>query len=320
MPLISVIVPVYKVEKYLERCVDSILCQSLADFELWLVDDGSPDACPAICDSYAGKDGRVKVIHKENGGLSSARNAALDRAAGKYICFVDSDDYITPDALETLYTAITETGADIATGNMMSVDENGDIKDFYTPAKERKVLEGEEILSTMNQPCACNRLYRAGIFRNVRFPEGRLYEDVFVYHKILSQTKRMVFTGKTDYYYLIRQDSIMHSEYNIRFTDIVFAIKERYEWLDSIGQKALANEARLFVYSRVAAAYANLDASVPENREKLREIKDIYISCYRILMNDRSLGVKQKIRLFLLRYLPAVHTKFFGKEMPLALG
>lgn len=320
MPLISVIVPVYKVEKYLPRCLDSILSQSFTDFELLLVDDGSPDSCPEICDEYARRDRRISVIHKENGGLSSARNAALDRATGQYISFVDSDDYITADALQTLYSALTETDSDIAVGNMMSIDESGNISEFYIPAAGRTLLEGDEILSTLNQPCACNRLYRSEIFRSLRFPEGRLYEDVFIYHRILAQTKRMVLTGKTDYYYLIRSDSIMHSEYDIRFTDIVFAVKERYEWLDSIGQKELANEARMFVYSRVAAAYANLDAAIPENRKKLHEIRDIYISCYRVLMNDRSIGIKQRIRLFLLRYLPRIHTKLFGKNMPVSLG
>ncbi|MBQ6543175.1 MAG: glycosyltransferase family 2 protein, partial [Clostridia bacterium] len=154
MPLISVIVPVYKVEKYLPRCLDSILSQSFTDFELLLVDDGSPDSCPEICDEYARRDRRISVIHKENGGLSSARNAALERATGKYVSFVDSDDYITADALQTLYSALTETDSDIAVGNMMSIDESGNISDFYIPAAGRTLLEGDEILSTLNQPCA----------------------------------------------------------------------------------------------------------------------------------------------------------------------
>ncbi len=320
MPCISVIVPVYKVEKYLRRCVDSILSQSFTDFELLLTDDGSPDNCPAICDNYAAKDSRVRVIHKENGGLSSARNAALNICEGKYICFVDSDDYITPDALETLYAALTETDSDIAVGNMLSVDESGNTADFYTPARERTVLEGDEILSTMNQPCAPNRLYKAEIFDNLRYPVGRLYEDVFIWHKILAQTKRMVLTGRVDYYYLIRSDSIMHSDYDIRFTDIVFAIKERYEWLDSTGQTQLADEARLFVYSRVAVAYAHLDRNNPAHREKLKEIKEIYNDCFPVLMKNKSIGFRQKLRLWMLRYLPGLHTALFGRGMPPALG
>ena len=320
MPLISVIVPIYKVEAYLARCLDSILAQTVSDFELWLVDDGSPDACPAMCDAYAAQDARVHVIHKENGGLSSARNAALDQMTGQYVCFVDSDDYIPHDALETLYAALTETDADIAVGNMMSVNEQGETAEFYFPARERTVLDGEEILTTLNQPCAPNRLYQARLFSALRFPEGRLYEDVFVYHKILAQTKRMVLTGKTAYYYFLRSGSIMHSAYDPRFTDIVFAIKERYEWLESIGQHALANEARLFIYSRVAVAYAHLDPKDPAQKQKLEEITAIYRECYPVLMREMSISVKQKMRLWLLRYLPAVHTIVFGRSMPIALG
>lgn len=320
MPLISVIVPVYKVEAYLARCVDSILAQTLADFELWLVNDGSPDGCPAMCDAYAAKDSRVRVVHQENGGLSSARNAALERFTGQYVCFVDSDDYIAPDALETMYAALTETGSDVAVGNMRAFDENGELRDFYAPVKERAVLEGEEMLSTLNQPCAPNRLYRAEIYRTLRFPVGRLYEDVFVYHQVLARCKKIVLTGKTGYYYLIRSDSIMHSRYDIRFTDIIFAIRERYEWLESIGQRQLANEARLFIYSRVAVACAHLDKNDPVHREKLKDITEIYRDCYRVLMKDGDVSVKQKLRLWLLYRLPAVHTALFGKKMPLALG
>ena len=320
MPLISVIVPVYKVEPYLARCVDSILAQTLPDLELWLVDDGSPDGCPALCDAYAARDERVRVIHKENGGLSSARNAALDRFAGQYVCFVDSDDYLALDALETMYAALCETDADVAVGNMRSFDENGTERDFYTPAAERTVLEGDAILTTLNQPCAQNRLYKAAIYRTLRFPEGRLYEDVFVYHKVLAQCRRMVLTGKVGYYYMIRSDSIMHSSYDIRFTDIIYAIRDRYEWLDAIGQPQLANEARLFIYSRVAVAYAHLDKKDPAHRERLAQITEVYRDCYRVLMKDGSVSAKQKLRLWLLYRLPALHTALFGKKMPLALG
>ena len=320
MPLISVIVPVYKVEPYLARCVDSILAQTLPDFELWLVDDGSPDGCPALCDAYAARDERVRVIHKKNGGLSSARNAALDKFTGQHVCFVDSDDYIAPDALETMFAALCETDADVAVGNMRSFDETGKEGAFYAPTETRTVMEGDEMLSTLNQPCAPNRLYKAAIYRALRFPEGRLYEDVFVYHKVLAQCRRMVLTGKVGYYYMIRSDSIMHASYDIRFTDIVDAIRERYEWLDAIGQRQLANEARLFIYSRVAVAYAHLDKKDPAHRERLAQITEVYRDCYRVLMKDDSVSVRQKLRLWMLYRLPALHTALFGRRMPLALG
>ncbi len=319
MPEISVIVPVYKVEKYLRRCVDSILSQTFTDFELWLVDDGSPDGCPAICDEYAEKDSRIKVIHKKNGGLSDARNVALDVMTGKYVTFVDSDDYISSNALESLVCSLKNTGADMSAGNMASVDECGNQSDFYFPAEKETVLENDEILMLLNQPCAQNRIYKSEIFKNLRYPVGRLYEDVFIWHKILSRVKRIALTGKVSYYYLIRNGSIMHSEYDIRFTDIIYAIKERYEWLDSIGQTKLANEARMFIYTRTAVAFANLDSGIPENEAKLNEVKAIYDECFRILIRE-NIGIKQKIRLVMLYKFPSLHTKLFGRKMPIALG
>ncbi len=320
MPKVSVIVPVYKVEKYLRKCVDSILNQTFSDFELWLVDDGSPDNCPAICDEYAEKDNRIKVIHKANGGLSDARNAALDVMTGEYVTFVDSDDYIAPDMLETFYDAIVRNNADIAVGNIKGVSENGELSDFYVPFTKETILSGTDLLQTMCIPCAQNRLYKTSIFKDLRYPVGRLYEDLFIYHKILAQINKMVMTGKTAYYYLVRSGSIMHGEYNIHFTDIIDAIKVRYEWLDSIGQTKLANETRMFIYSRSAVAYAHLDKNDPTHAKRLKEIRKIYVECYKVLIKDKSVSAKQKFRLWLLYRFPALHTKLFGNKMPLALG
>ena len=202
MTEISVIVPVYKVERYLKKCVDSILAQSFTDFELWLVDDGSPDNCGTICDEYAEKDPRIHVIHKENGGLSDARNVALDRIQSKYVFFVDSDDWITSDALEIMHSAAARTNAKVVTGNMVFVYENGNTYEDDTAPKKETILKGDEILTTLLRPNACNKLFDASIFKTLRYPVGRLYEDTFVYHKILDQIDFMVMTGKTTYYYL----------------------------------------------------------------------------------------------------------------------
>lgn len=320
MPKISVIVPVYKVEKYLKKCVDSILAQTFTDFELWLVDDGSPDNCGAICDAYARKDSRVKVIHKENGGLSDARNAALDVMNGEYVFFVDSDDWIAADTLGIMYAALKRTGAKVATGNMISVYEDGTEKVLYSPAQEEKLLVGEELLTTLLRPNACNRLYRAELFQNLRYPVGRFYEDAFVYHKVLAQIDSMVLVGKNTYYYLIRSGSIMHSEYSIKFTDIVDAVYDRAVWLDSVGQKQLADETRLFVYSQVAVAYAHLDRKNSQHLRRLNEIKKIYDECYVYLIKADHIGWKQKVRLFILKNTPALHTVLWGRKLPLNLG
>ena len=142
--LISVIVPVYKVEKYLKRCVDSILAQTYPCLEVILVDDGSPDGCPAICDEYAREDRRVRVIHKENGGLSDARNAGIDAAKGKFLGFVDSDDYVHPRFYELLLQALKEEGADIAGCDVKKVCETEKIKETEKQPVQRAVYSGRE--------------------------------------------------------------------------------------------------------------------------------------------------------------------------------
>lgn len=320
MAIISVIVPVYKVEELLPQCVDSILNQTFRDFELWLVDDGSPDRCGEMCDEYAAKDARIRVIHKPNGGLSDARNAALDKVTGEYITFVDSDDWLPPDSFQTMYDALVKNGADVAVGNMLSVTDEGEEGKFYWPAEKETVLTGDDVFQTFCQPCAPNRLYRAEIFKELRYPVGRLYEDVFIYHNVLDHVNKLVFTGRLNYYYRLRSGSIMRSAYSIRFTDIIDAVMERVKWLEGKGQTLLANEARLFIYSRVAVAFAHLDKKVEKEAKRLDEVFAIYKECYSKMMQDRTIGIKQKARLWLLRYCPALHSRLFGKRMPLALG
>ena len=174
-PKISVIVPVYKVENFLDRCVESIVGQTYENLEIILVDDGSPDNCPALCDAAAAKDARIRVIHQKNGGLSAARNAGLDAARGAWIGFVDSDDYIAPEMYEVLYQAVQSTGADLALCDYAEVDETGaPCLPPYTGLAQR-IFTGRELLkratNTMAQP-AWNKLYRRAIFAQLRYPEG----------------------------------------------------------------------------------------------------------------------------------------------------
>ena len=192
-PLLSIIVPVYKVENYLQKCIDSILAQTFTDFELILVEDGSPDGCPALCDAAAAKDARIRVLHQKNGGLSAARNAGLDVARGEWIGFVDSDDYIAPEMYETLYKAVQNTGADLALCDYAAVDEAGiPCLPPYTGLAQR-IFTGRELLkratNTMAQP-AWNKLYRRVIFAQLRYPEGKLNEDIFVLPEICLNTKK----------------------------------------------------------------------------------------------------------------------------------
>lgn len=315
MPKISVIVPVYRVEKYLPRCVESILAQTFSDFELWLVDDGSPDRCGALCDAYAVQDSRIRVIHQENGGLSAARNAALERAAGEWIAFVDSDDRIAPEHLQSMYDALLACGGEMAVCNFLSEDAQGNLTPAYTAAEHLRVLRGDEVFETLRQPSACNKLYRSDIFRSLRFPVGRLYEDLFVSHQVLAQVKTVVLTGQATYYYLKRTNSIMHSDYTLRNTDVIDALDLRVTALEQMGQEKWAAENRLFLYSQTAAAFAHLQRSNPAHAARLREVKAVYDRHYPALLRENR-SARQRLRLRLLRYAPAIHSVLFGKKMP----
>ena len=233
MAQVSIIVPVYQVEKYLRQCIDSILAQTFRDFELILVDDGSKDQSGTICDEYAGIDGRVRVIHKENGGLSDARNTGLERAVGKYFMFVDSDDYIAPTMVEHLYNSIQSERADIAICNFCHVFDKKEKKDFSTDIKA-EVLRGKEIFYYRKNDrsygfwtVAWNKLYKRETFRNVRFRFGKYHEDEFWANDIYQMDIRVVTIPECLYYYRQRDNSIMRKESIARNLDILEALRER---------------------------------------------------------------------------------------------
>ena len=192
---ISVIVPVYNVERYLEKCIESICCQTFKDLEIILVDDGATDRSGAICDEWSRRDPRIRVIHKENGGLSDARNAGIEIASGTWYMFVDSDDTITPDTIERLYKAATQHQCEMAVCNIVRIYDDGVTEPFYNPISELTVLDGNQRFETLKQPSACNKLFRAELFRDVRFPKGKFYEDTFVYHILAHRANRIVLTG-----------------------------------------------------------------------------------------------------------------------------
>lgn len=221
MPAFSVIVPIYKVAAYLPKCADSILSQSFPDFELILVDDGSPDECGAICDKYALKDSRIRVIHKENGGLSSARNAGLDVACGKYICFVDGDDSILPDLLSTLLPYL-ENGADLVAFHYQNVYPDGRIiPNFYHetgsflingPLDRKQLILGKLIRCRLGWEAWTRVFVREKIEKlQLRFADNRqiFAEDLYFSLCYCSAVKKLVSIKDCLYNYLIREDSIM---------------------------------------------------------------------------------------------------------------
>lgn len=238
MAKVTVIVPVYKVEKYIDRCVESIFAQSFQDYDLVLVDDGSPDTCPKICDAYAEKDKRVVVIHKKNGGLSDARNAGIDWAMkhsdSDWLAFVDSDDYLHPDYLLTMLQTAQREAADLVICDFVRVDDEENVIEkkhsFFQLTTENKRKLCECMLKNWRITPAWNKLYSKQIFAELRFAFGKIHEDDFAIHHVLWNCRKAAILTDGLYYYRIRDNSIMKTETPKSRLDGLEALVERYEF------------------------------------------------------------------------------------------
>lgn len=239
--LISVIIPVYKVEKYLCRCVDSVLEQTYTNMEIILVDDGSPDNCPVMCDEYARQDSRVKVIHQENAGLSGARNAGIDMAQGQWLAFVDSDDYLAADFLERLYQACVDTGSSLSVCRWEYV-RGETIPEHGTG--ETRVYTGREMLANLYVPDGAyfvvvwNKLYRKELFEDIRYPLGRIHEDEATTYRIYDKVKKAAYVDRSLYGYFVTPVSITRG-FNPKRMDWVTAVAERLDFFEQKGYTEL---------------------------------------------------------------------------------
>lgn len=234
MNLISVVVPVYKVEKYLNKCLESIVNQTYRDIEIILVDDGSPDNSGTFCDMLASMDNRVKVIHKGNGGLSDARNAGIGVATGEYIIFVDSDDYINLEMIQRLHSACIENNADISICGVQMVNEDevilGELPVIAGTFSGMQIIEeydyrhGAYIVTW-------NKIYKRHLFTNIRYETGKIHEDEFIFHKIFSKSSRVVCINDALYYYLQRKGSIMSQKSQDGLMNYIEALLYRIKWM-----------------------------------------------------------------------------------------
>lgn len=270
--LVSVIVPVYNVEEYLSRCVDSILSQTHQNLEVILVDDGATDSSGTICDSFAARDSRVKVVHKANGGLSSARNAGIDIARGAYLEFVDSDDWIEPDAVESLLTMALREKVELVVGGRWDVKaKTGEKKKGLCPQKQ-EVISAEEMVSRIFRwdhcdSSACDKLFHKRLFREIRFPHGKVCEDVPVMYKIVLDAGCVGLLDKPVYNYYHRSGSITFtavSEKNFHFSQhtevILLWILEHYPRLEM--------EARYLRVRSLVYAVQSVDLASPADQKK----------------------------------------------------
>ena len=234
--LVSIIVPVYGTEEYLPSCIDSLCKQTYQHIEIILVDDQSPDSCPAICDAYAEKDSRVKVIHQKNTGVSGARNTGIDAATGDYFCFVDSDDELYPDAIEVLWRDATDYGADVVSAVKRSVDENGNARNTHDNGEITVYRSDEPLLLSLagdrNTNSACAKLFKADFFRGICFEEGKnIHEDGFFLFQCYCKKPVLVQHNIAIYQYNTRKGSGSRQAFSDKYLSMLYYCDRKKEMI-----------------------------------------------------------------------------------------
>lgn len=279
-PLISVIVPVYRVEEYLERCVKSILSQTYKNLEVILVDDGSPDQCPAICDACAEKDARVKVIHQENKGLSGARNAGIDAASGEYLAFVDSDDYVSPHFIEELYQLLQDTGCAIGQCRFSYVKGDGLVEEGDSAFC---IYRGESLMEQLYGPeekatcfvVAWNKLYRTELFKEtgIRYPEGRIHEDEATTYRLFHEAKKLAFLDRALYGYYTENGGSITSVFSAKRLQWLTAHEERIAFFKKNGYEKLLPVAYRKLCDACITFYFRCTEQVKDAEELKKELR-----------------------------------------------
>lgn len=285
--LVSVIVPIFKVEQFLTRCIESILSQTYQNMEIILVDDGSPDQCPEICDTYARMDSRIQVIHKENGGLSDARNVGIEKAKGDYLCFVDSDDYIEPTMLEQMVAEAKKSGVKLVIANFKAVDENGyQVFESEQSPIHNGIFTAEELLPKLYQKLgwyyivAWNKLYHCSLFDKIRFPVGKIHEDEYIVAQMMWKARKIACIDSEEYIYTYqRKGSIMDSRQVKSQCDWLEALYQRFEFCkkEAVLRKFTA-ETRAVYFRELNNYFLNPELVEKSKREQRKKAKRQYAS------------------------------------------
>lgn len=290
-PDISIIVPVYNVEKQLKLCIESILNQSFTNYELILIDDGSTDGCAVICDDYSKMDKRIKVIHKKNGGLSDARNVGLDISVGKYIGFIDSDDIIHPKMYEKLYNCINKTCSDIVQckfkkfKNIEEISNTENYNDIYYEEFSNEDAIRDLIDNNKINVNAWNKLYRRELFKNERYPKGKVHEDEFLTYKLIYKSQKIVYINCELYYYYQNNSGIMNGSNIVKRLDRIEALEERNKYFlkrENMNLYSKSNAALFFSLNKLYFVF---------RREKGFKYKNYYTS----LLKDKIKRVASDI-------------------------
>lgn len=281
--VVSIVIPIFNVEKYLERCIESVINQTYKNLDIILVDDGSPDNCPKICDEYKKKDKRIKVIHKKNGGLSDARNCGMKIIKGDYLFFLDSDDYIPENAIEILLNIAIKNSSDIVVGKYLEFsndnilkknkDDEYEVENFDCKTSLQEMMYMHKIANS-----ACGKIYKKSLFENIEYPKGKLMEDLGTTYKVFAKSKVITYTDFICYYYLVNnKGSIMNSNFKLNKLDgVKFAIEE-LNFMKQFNDDELV----------LAAKYRLYEECMVRIGEVPRKNKDIINNLYKYIINYR---------------------------------
>lgn len=301
--IISIIVPIYNVDNYLEKCIDSILNQALEEFELVLVNDGSTDNSGAICDKYSNKDERVKVIHKKNGGVSSARNVGIKNANGDYIGFVDPDDYIDKYMYKTLYELCEKSNSDIGIcklgrqidGEIINKADDKVILELDNVEAMRELFKGKLYRFSL-----CNKIFKRECFKDIRFPEGRIHEDLSTTYRLFSNSNKSIYTSYIGYIYVKRENSILTSTYSKKRLQAFIGWNEILKFMNNKYLQLNEDVSSAFAYWCIDNYYY-IVSQVKNDEEKRRYLSMLrkYVSIdYKSIRKNRTISLKNKIIIF----------------------
>lgn len=324
---ISIVVPIYNVEKFLPRCIDSLINQSYENIEILLIDDGSTDNCSKICDEYAYKYNNIKVFHKKNGGLSDARNYGIERVESEYIAFVDSDDFVDKDYCKILYKNLIENNADISICKFRETTESKieevikqEVINIYSKFDaQQNILDTTNNLNTITT-VAWNKLYKKKLWENIRYPKGKVNEDEFVIHHLIHNSNKVVYTNLELYYYYQRENSIMKKNFTKERLVAIEAFKDRWKfYTDNKEYKELEAKAYSAYMKMIISMYFLLkESNIQSNNISKEDCKNnsldnkeeavSLINLYRKDYTNRiKIGIKERAKLAIFYVMPGIY-------------
>ncbi|MDY5368324.1 glycosyltransferase family 2 protein [Bifidobacterium sp.] len=320
-PLVTIILPVYNVAKWLDTCIQSVVEQTYHNLQIILVDDGSTDEAPTICEHWAAKDRRINVVHQQNAGLSAARNTGLRLRKGEYVCFVDSDDYVEHDYVQRMLDTALAKQADMVVCNVRKEDENGNAPTEETdPDFETKTLTSRQYMFYAMHLCwkhwkpivAWNKLYRSEIWDDLTYPVGKINEDEFVFAQLVVRCRRVACINDVLYHYVQHDDSITNKKYSIRNLDKIEALCQRFLFLDENGFAECLPDILDFILKNFVVAEKNLRGDM-QARQRLQSLS-IRGRKFCLICLQQPSSLLQKIKfLFCLASSPLAYAKFVNR-------